>query len=109
MASVYDTENFSGRVNYAAAVIVQGRRTSRSFDTCFEMHDGDAVVAALVRRSRSNPLLAANLFRYLCEDSAIATEARLAGRKLSDAAREMRAKAKAEFETWIASQKANAA
>ena len=57
MASVYDVENFSGRVNYAAACFVRGTTDTRHFDTCFEMWDGDAVVVALTRRSWRNPRL----------------------------------------------------
>jgi hypothetical protein len=59
MPSVYDPDNFSGRVNYAAQCFMRGLRCTRHFDTCFEMADGDAVVAALVRRSAKNPKLRA--------------------------------------------------
>lgn len=45
------------RVNYAAACIVRGNVYSRSFDNCFEMHDSDLVVTALVRRAAKNPRL----------------------------------------------------
>ena len=65
MASVYDPENFSGRVNYAAQVISRGGAQTSHFDTCFEMNDGDVVAAAIYRRSLKNPRLAKNLSRYL--------------------------------------------
>lgn len=104
MPSLNDPENFAGRVNFAAFVITQGRRTSRSFDNCFENYDGDAVAAALVRRARKNERLAANLFRYISERTALEAEERLAGQKLATAAREMRAKARAEFEAWMSSR-----
>lgn len=58
--SCYIKDNFIGRVNYAAQCIT--RQTGiggRTFDTCFEMNDGDAVVTALVRRAKKNERLAA--------------------------------------------------
>lgn len=75
MPSVYDPENFSGRVNFAASYIGAGRSTSRSFDTCFEMCDGDAVATALYRRVQKNPntKLAENIWRYLCKESVVPT------------------------------------
>jgi hypothetical protein len=104
MPSLNDPENFAGRVNFAAFIITQGRRTSRSFDNCFENNDGDAVVAALVRRARTNERLAGSLFRYINEASATATAARLEGQKLATAARAMRAASKARFTAWLAEQ-----
>lgn len=72
---VYDPEAFEERVNYAASVISKGivPVNGRHFDTCFEMFDGDYVVAALVRRTLHNPnsKLAQNLFQFLTRDSAI--------------------------------------
>ncbi len=59
MPSVYDPENFIGRVNYAAQCFVRKSTGTRHFDTCFEMADGDAVVAALIRRAEKNPKLKA--------------------------------------------------
>ncbi len=53
------------RINFAASYISQGRNTSRTFDTCFEMGDGDAVYAGLLRRAKKNPRLAANIRQYL--------------------------------------------
>lgn len=62
-----DDGGFSRRVDTAAAYISGGRRTSRTFDSCFEMWDGDAVAVALLRRAEKRPgtRLAANLSRYL--------------------------------------------
>ena len=48
---VYKASAFEDRVNYAASCIVKGSIGGRHFDTCFEMNDGDYVVAALVQRS----------------------------------------------------------
>ena len=57
MASVYDNDAYAQRVNYAAQCFMRGIRSSRHFDTCFEMNDGAAVVTALVRRAENNPRL----------------------------------------------------
>lgn len=102
MSSLNDPENFAGRVNFAAFIITQGRQTSRSFDNCFENNDGDAVAAALVRRARTNERLAANLFRYISEQTATEAAERLEGQKLATAARAMRAEAKVKFDAWLA-------
>lgn len=97
MPSLNDPENFVGRVNFAAFVITQGRRTSRGFDNCFENYDGDAVAAALVRRARKNERLAANLFRYINRESATEAAERLEGQKLATAARAMREAARQRY------------
>lgn len=72
---VYNPAAFEDRVNYAASVISKGivPMNGRHFDTCFEMFDGDYVVAALVRRTIKNPnsKLATNLFRFIGEVSAM--------------------------------------
>jgi len=91
MPALNRPENYAGRVNYAAAVISAGRQTSRAFDGCFENSDGEAVVAALVRRAEKNPRLAANLWRYVCRQSAEEAAARLAGKNLAREAEAMRA------------------
>ena len=39
------------RVRKAANLLKAGKTDSREFDNCFEMHDGDLVVTALVRQS----------------------------------------------------------
>lgn len=103
MASVYQEENFIGRVNYAAQCLV--RRSgigSRHFDTCFEMADGDAVVTALQRRAAKNPRLHEAICREFrsCNDGhypeswikAAEDLAHIPTRKLKDAAREERAR-----------------
>jgi hypothetical protein len=63
MASVYDKDAFSDRVNYAAKCFLRGTSGTRHFDTCFEMNDGDAVVTALVRRAERNAKLHAAIAR----------------------------------------------
>lgn len=64
-------DDFAGRVAFAARVISSGDRTSRRFDGCFEMNDGDAVAVALFRRTRARPdtALARNIWRYLDRQS----------------------------------------
>ena len=93
MPSVYEPDNFSGRVSLAALVISRGGEQTRSFDTCFEMYDGDAVATALYRRVQQNPHgdLAKNLWRYLGRQSVEATAIENAHRKnLTQWARELR-------------------
>jgi hypothetical protein len=64
-------KSFTDRVNMAANYISQGRNSSRSFDSCFENYDGDAVVVALFRRAQARPTgnLANNIWNYLSKDS----------------------------------------
>ena len=50
----YRPDSFQQRVNYAAQCILDQDTRSREFDSCFEMHDGDVVAAALVRRAQQN-------------------------------------------------------
>jgi hypothetical protein len=90
MGCVYEPDNFAGRVAYAAAVISRGGRTSRTFDTCFEMYDGEAVAVALLRRAERSPKIAANLFRYVCEKSTTEAAARLVGKNMTEHARRLR-------------------
>jgi hypothetical protein len=93
MSSLNHPDHFSRRVNFAAAVISAGRRTTRNFDNCFENYDGDAVCAALIRRAERNPKIAANIWRYLHRATAEAAAEKLAGRNLAEAAAELRARA----------------
>lgn len=109
MSALNRPENFAGRVNYAAAVIAAGRPTSRGFDNCFENCDGDAVAAALVRRAERNPQLAANLYRYICKESATEAADKLAGKNLAREAERMRAEAEASFAAFMAEQDAKRA
>lgn len=100
MSRLNDPENFRGRGAYAAKVISHGCRPTRAFDSCFENYDGDEVATAILRRSRKNARLAANLHRYLSLASIEAAAERLADiptRKLSEAARQTRVAGKAEF------------
>lgn len=108
MSRLNDPENFRGRVNYAAKVIAYGHRPTRAFDNCFENYDGDEVATAILRRSRKNARLAANLKRYLGLASIEAAAERLADvptRKLPEIARQTRARRKAEFNAWLEQQR----
>lgn len=113
MSALNREDNFAGRVAYAAATIAAGRRTTRSFDNCFENWDGDEVAVAVYRRSMKNPKIAANLFRYLGRDSVMEAVARFADvptRDLPKRAAETRArrreKAAKELAEWDAAAEA---
>ncbi|PSH60886.1 hypothetical protein [Phyllobacterium sophorae] len=99
-----DPDGFAARVNYAARIIAEGRKPQRAFDACFEQHDGDEVVTALVRRARRNPKLSANLYRYLNETSVQEAAERLQAvksRQLARIARKKREAAQAAFDEWF--------
>jgi hypothetical protein len=104
MSRLNDPENFRGRVKYAAQVIACGRRPTRAFDNCFDNYDGDEVATAILRRSKKNARLAANLHRYLSMASIEAAADRLADvstRELPEVARQTRTRQKAEFDAWL--------
>lgn len=108
MTSVYEDDAFTARVNLAATYIAAGRDTScsRTFDTCFEMHDGDVVAAALVRRADANPTgrLAQNLFKYIGENLARQKARALTHiptRELKQESAKVRAKAAADFDAFM--------
>lgn len=112
MPSVYDPENFAGRVSLAAFYISQRRESSRAFDTCFEMYDGDAVAVALFRRAQKNPRsdLAGFLECYLnlTDTEKLATEN--AHRKnLTAWARELRAEGERALAAMFAELEARSA
>ena len=105
MPSVYDSENFAGRVNYAVTVITRKGGLTRHFDTCFEMWDGVEVAVAVYRRSLTNPKLAANIWTYLARDIVMGNVEELkdvATRDLPARAAESRARSKAASEKALA-------
>lgn len=104
MPSLNDPANFAGRVNYAAAVIANGRNQTRSFDNCFENYDGDAVTVALMRRAQKNPRLRDNLPRYLCVKNASEVYERHKDADLPALARAMRIRAGWEAYLFFAKQ-----
>lgn len=110
MPSVHDAENFAGRVNYAAQCLMRGTSGTRHFDTCFEMHDGDAVVTALVRRARNNKALHdkiagrwGGVFPQSWLDAAAKHEA-LPVRELRTLAADLRRKGRESFERMMAAR-----
>lgn len=108
---VYEATAFQARVNFAAAYIAAGKKSTRRFDTCFEMWDGDAVAAALVRRADKRPTgnLAANLFRYIGEKEARECSARLGKNLGAEAARirdEQQRRSAIDIARWAAENEA---
>lgn len=103
-------EDFHGRVNYAIACFRRGRQATRNrgFDDCFEMYDGDLVVTAIVRRAQADAELYEAIGRawvgYDDEDPKFPKDWLATAEKYSNvtnlagAAREMRARAKTEFD-----------
>lgn len=109
MSALNRPDNFSGRVNYAAAVIADRREPTRNFDNCFENWDGDVVATALWRRAQKNTRLAENMPRYLSMELVernAQTMAHVPTRKLKDVAADMRAKKQAEADAAHARRKA---
>ena len=55
----------------AASYISAGRKTNRSFNSCFEWWGADAVAITLYRRAQKRPdtKMAQNLFKYLSRDT----------------------------------------
>lgn len=103
MPSVYDSDNFRGRVDYAACVISRGGAQTRHFDTCFEMWDGDEVAVALLRRAERNKRLAARIFDYLDRATVTAAAERLRDvRDLAAQAAATRARRRRESDEWLA-------
>lgn len=101
MFRVYDPAAFRYRVHYAARCLMQGRTHTRAFDTCFEMGDGDEVVAALMQRARHTPRLDQALRRWLTPDGFrrwCDTAAAFAPCSLRD----LEASARAKHAAWVA-------
>ena len=101
MPSVYRTDNFAGRVNYAATVISRKGGHTRHFDTCFEMDDATEVAVAVYRRSLKNPKLAANIWNYIARETVMRDVEELKDVKTRDLparAAQSRARAKAVSE-----------
>jgi len=108
MPSVYDTDNFTGRVNYAATVISRRGGQTRHFDTCFEMWDGVEVAVAVYRRSLKNPKLAAHIWTYLGKDMVMNNVAALKDvetRDLPARAAQSRAMSKAAADKMLEEQR----
>lgn len=103
--SVYDSENFAGRVALAASYISAERDSNRTFDTCFEMDDGDAVALALYRRTLKRPdtALARNIWKYLSRESVERVAIKYASEtNLADLAARIRETKRAAFAGFMA-------
>lgn len=105
MASVYETENYSGRVSLAARYIAEGRESTRAFDTCFEMYDGSAVAVALYQRAQKDPQgsLARRIWEYLGRAEVEQLAANNAHRSnLAEWAQELRAEGQRKSDAFLA-------
>lgn len=115
MANPY--HSFAERVEYARQKFLTGgcrvHSGDRSFDTCFEMHDGDAVCAALVREARKCRALWDGIAadwngvfpqRWLDHEARFEREP-----DLGAVSKRLRAKANADFAAWMEQQRPGAA
>lgn len=59
------------RINFVCATMRRGSATTRNFDSCLEMGDGDEVAAGVYQRALANPRLMEALPRYLCPTAAL--------------------------------------
>ena len=105
-SKVYQRDAFAYRVNFAASVIAKGGNTTRNFDTCCEMWDWDAVVAALMRRVKANPggPLARNFSRYLnvgLAETAYQETKHMSNRQLIEYAAKLRTDRQAESDAFF--------
>lgn len=101
--SVYQLENFSARVNLASRVISKKGRSTRAFEACFEMYDGDEVAVAVYRRSKKNPRLNKNIWDYLSRKSIAPVAFKMRNvktRDLSKAAKATRERRVAEMKAY---------
>ena len=111
MPSVYDRDNYAGRVNYAAQCLMRGIIGTRQHDSCFEMHDGDLVVTALVRRAQKNKKLydaIAKQWRGTFPQQWLDTAAKYVDvptRKLAEKAAEARREAAESCDRWMEEQR----
>ena len=108
---IHELDGFWNRVSYACAVIARRAGTTRQFDICFEMFDGDAVAAAVVRRAKARPdgPLARNLFpRYLGPRALASYEAtkHLSRKQLENYAADLRKEAIRANDAWWAVERA---
>ena len=108
---IHEPDGFWDRVSFACAVVAHSARTTRQFDTCFEIFDGDAVAAAVVRRAKARPdgPLARNLFpRYLGPRALASYEAtkHLSRKQLENYAADLRKEAIRANDAWWAVERA---
>ncbi len=98
---LYNENAFLARVNFAEKCFRDHQTHTRAMDTCFEMYDGGAVVAALVRRARLDRALYVAIAidwsgRFPTEWLELETKySHITTERLANLARELRATAKA--------------
>jgi len=108
---IHEPDGFWDRVSFACAVVAHSARTTLQFDSCFEMYDGHAVAAAVVRRAKARPdgPLARNLFpRYLGPRALASYEAtkHLSRKQLENCAADLRKEAIRANDAWWAVERA---
>ena len=70
-------KSLQDRVTFVCSYILQGRKTTRAFDGCFEDGDGDEVAARVYKRALKNQKIMDRLPRYVDVDSVRAAYERL--------------------------------
>ena len=63
------TSGIDARVDFACRFVLSGRATTREFDACLEMGDGDEVAARIYRRALADSELMDAAPRYFNMDS----------------------------------------
>lgn len=108
-------DEFTRRVNLALSLIQTGQISTRAFDACFEMYDGELVAVAVYRRTQANPALIERLWRGLGREitlAAVTQYAPFADQDLPRLARQLRtqryAEAQANLARWQAELQAGA-
>lgn len=101
---------FSGRVKYAIKAIYC-QEDSRARDNCYEMHDGDMVVTAIIRQADNDPSLQVALMKGWTNFPTYAAHPwhetakkyrHVKNFEMATIAARLRKEAKAEFAEWIA-------
>ncbi len=98
-------DEFTRRVNQALSLIQTGQTSTRTFDACFEMYDGELVAVAVYRRAQRDPALLARLWRGLGQEitlAAVTQYAPFTDEDLPRLARQLRAQRYAEARAELA-------
>lgn len=69
MSAAIDAKSAKERAQIAAAFIRRGGESTRAFDDCLEMGDGDEVVSILCQMAKRSPKLKENIRRYISASS----------------------------------------
>lgn len=103
-------DEFNNRVSMVINWIESGKPTDRTFDSYFEMNDGDAVVAYLLLKAQANPdgVFAKNWTKYLTKDSSEAAlklyQSDFKGLDLATWAQHLRSRSELEWKNKISTQ-----